>query len=645
MIYNFGSGQKVYQMKVDSFRGVDFASSPVNVANGRSPNAVNLISDLAGKPIKRTGYKVLGSLGAQINGIYRLKTSSVEKVLVHSGTNLYEWEISEGKLLENAGVGNGFTAIYTEMENKRSSCVQFANKLWLMDGKKLLVYGEDDDQSFSVQKVEDIAYVPTTIIGANPDGSEGLVFEDGNLLSSYRKNSFYVDQENAATKVFVLDKVNLASGSVSARVLQSNGSWQTINEGSGLSVNRTDGKVTFTTAPGTSPSLGEDNVIIEFAWVSEKGGKEKINGCEFGMLYGVDGESNRLFVSGNEQWGNYDFWSEMDDLTYFPENNYARLGLESSNIMGYSRVGNKMAVHKEDNGQDITVFLRIGDLDSDGNAFFPAFDGVSGVGACSKHGFAVFNGEPIFVASEGVFAVTTQDVTGNKYAELRSYYVNPKLLAEENLAECVGMEYNNYYYLAINDHVYVADGRQKVYEENASSSSFQYEWYYFENVPVRVWFEHEGDLYFADSAGKIYRFFRESEHSATNNVYMDNGVAIKAVWDTPYFSFGHMGYLKKIIGFWLMLAPYHRSGVKIYYRAKGDLSEVRTAYADIFDFADIDFNRFTFNTDDSPLIVATNKPLRRFMLVQFRFENAEAEAFGFYGFEVQYIIQGRYRAL
>ena len=97
MIYNFGSGQKVYQMKVDSFRGVDFASSPVNVANGRSPNAVNLISDLAGKPIKRTGYKVLGSLGAQINGIYRLKTNSVEKVLVHSGTNLYEWEISEGK--------------------------------------------------------------------------------------------------------------------------------------------------------------------------------------------------------------------------------------------------------------------------------------------------------------------------------------------------------------------------------------------------------------------------------------------------------------------------------------------------------------------------------------------------------------------
>lgn len=54
---------------------------------------------------------------------------------------------------------------------------------------------------------------------------------------------------------------------------------------------------------------------------------------------------------------------------------------------------------------------------------------------------------------------------------------------------------------------------------------------------------------------------------------------------------------------------------------------------------------FTFNTDDSPMVVATNLPLRRFMQVQFRFENEKAEAFGFYGFEVQYILQGRYRKI
>ena len=362
------------------------------------------------------------------------------------------------------------------------------------------------------------------------------------------------------------------------------------------------------------------------------------------MLYGVDGEANRLFVSGNSECGNYDFWSELDDLTYFPESNYARLGLESSNIMGYSRIGSNMAVHKAANGQDVTVFLRRGSLDSDGNPIFPIFDGVSGVGAKSRYGFAVFNAEPIFVADEGVFAVTTQDVTGNKYAEMRSYYINPKLLAE-NIEECVGIEYNNFYYLAVGSHVYVADGRQKVYEQNASSSSFQYEWYYFDNVPVRVWFEREGFLYFGSDVGKIYRFYQPNEHSAANNIYLDDNDVVKAVWETPYFSFGHLGHLKKLTGFWLMLAPYHRSGVKISYRAKGSLQTARTANADIFDFNDIDFRRFTFNTDDSPMVVATNLPLRRFMHVQFRFENDAAEAFGFYGFEAEYILQGRYRKI
>lgn len=634
MSYDFGSAKRTYQLKVDSFRGVDFASSPVNVASGRSPNAVNLLSDLAGKPIKRTGYELLGTLAARINGIYRLKTNNYEKLVVHSGTKLYEWQMDGAEM---------FTLLYDGVADKRSMCLQFANKLWFLDGKKFLVC-EEKDGELTISKVEDKAYVPTTIIGANPDGTGGVAFEDGNLLGCRLKNSFYVTAENNTDKVFSLDRAGLDETAVKVQVLKSDGTWNDLSENTDFTLDRAKGTVTMKTAPGASPSIGEDNVVIEFGYVS-KSGRERINGCEFGMLYGVDGEANRLFVSGNGECGNYDFWSELDDLMYFPESNYAKLGLESSNIMGYSRIGSNMAVHKEDNGQDVTVFLRRGSLDSEDSPIFPIFDGVSGVGAVSRGGFAVFNAEPIFVANEGVYAVTTQDVTGNKYAELRSYYVNPKLLAEADLRECVGIEYNNFFYLAVGGHVYVADGRQKVYEQNASSSSFQYEWYYFDNVPVRVWFERDGRLYFGSADGKIYRFYQANEHSAANNVYYDDTVPIKAVWDTPYFTFGHLGHLKKLTGFWLMLAPYHRSGVNIYYRAKGDLKAARAANADIFDFNDIDFNRFTFNTDDSPMVVATNLPLRRFMQVQFRFENEKAEAFGFYGFEVQYILQGRYRKI
>jgi len=283
-------------------------------------------------------------------------------------------------------------------------------------------------------------------------------------------------------------------------------------------------------------------------------------------------------------------------------------------------------------------------MDSKGNAIFPIIGGISGVGAISKYGFAVFNTEPMFVTKEGVFAVTTADITGEKYAEARSFYVNPKLV-RENLAEAVGIEYKHYYYLAIDGRCYVADSRQKVYESNAPLSSYQYEWYYFENVPARIWFEYGDHLYFGTEDGKIYRFFHADEHSAIHNVYQDDGVAIKAIWDTPYFSFDKLGYLKRLVGFWVMLAPYYRSGVNIYYRSAGERRKVRSATADIFSFDDVDFERFSFNVDDSPLVVATNMPLRRFMLIQFRLENDAAEGFGFYGFEAQYVVQGRYRSM
>ena len=60
-------------------------------------------------------------------------------------------------------------------------------------------------------------------------------------------------------------------------------------------------------------------------------------------------------------------------------------------------------------------------------------------------------------------------------------------------------------------------------------------------------------------------------------------------------------------------------------------------------FNDIDFTRFSFRTDNSPAIVVTDRRLKRFLLIQFKFENNLAEPFGIYGFEVVYTLTGRYK--
>ena len=62
---------KSYTKTYDAFRGVDFSTDPTQVADARSPYAVNLVSDLAGFPEKRLGWRTLATLvDERINGLF-----------------------------------------------------------------------------------------------------------------------------------------------------------------------------------------------------------------------------------------------------------------------------------------------------------------------------------------------------------------------------------------------------------------------------------------------------------------------------------------------------------------------------------------------------------------------------------------------
>lgn len=634
--YAFGSPPKVNRMGISSFKGVDFANNATQVKPYRSPNAENVISDLAGKPVKRCGYRLVCSFNNQpINGIYRLATDEIEKVLIHAGTNLYELPINNG-IFSTEGV-----LLREGLANKRSVAFQKNQRLWILDGKQYLVYGEFTEasiKSFKVKTVEEIAYTPKTIISIKPDGSAGTAYDNFNLLSAKRTNSFI---GVASETVYKLDSDNLDSTPVTARKL-SGADWVDMVETTDFTVDRVAGKVTFKTAPGASPVSGRDNVEITFA-KTVAGAKDKINGCTISTMYGVNGATDRVFVTGNSKHPNMDWWSDLDNPAYFPDLNYAVLGQDSSAIMGYSRIGNSLAIHKEDNEQDQTIFLRNGVL-SDNKAVFQVIGGIAGVGAVSPYGFSTLGTEPFFVARQGVYAITSQDISGERYAQVRSYYINPRLVDEAGLNEAVACEFEGYYYLAVNHHVYVADSRQKEYEKYAPQSTFQYEWYYLTNIDARVWWQNDGRLYFGTSDGKLMMFSKASEHTATLNAYSDDGKAIRAIWDTPFFSFDELSRYKTLKGFWLMLSPYIRSSVNVYYRAKGELKLVKYSTLDIFTFSDIDFTRFSFNTDDSPMVMATNAKAKKFMLIQFRIENnVLGEGFGFYEMEAQYTVGGRYK--
>ena len=642
MSYNFGASPTVKSLNMSNFRGVDFANNATQVAKNRSPEMQNIMSDLAGKPVKRTGYETIAKFGSKINGIYRLKTEEVEKFIVHAGTKLYEWNRTDGNFAESG------TLLYSDMNNIRSQAFQNNGRLYILDGKTYLCYGEFDG-SYSVKKVTDIATIPQCVIDLNPDGTGGDNRHDVNVLTSKRTYTFYVASDKTDVKEFHLtadNSLKLDDGPVTARKMNADGDWVDMVETTDFTVDRNKGIITFKSAVEPSPVLGVSNLEITFSVEQEEDKTaDLINKCTIAVQYGLNGSTDRVFVSGNPTAQNFHYWSEIDDPCYFAGMNYAYLGQDSSAIMGYSRIGNALAVHKEDNQQDHTIFLITGSYnESSQKTNFAISGSVAGVGAISKHCFCNMGTEPMFLARQGVYALTTQYITAERYAQNRSYYINPKLTKEKDLSEAVAIEYNGYYYLCVGNVVYVADSRNKNYEKNEPQSEYQYEWYYLTNIDAHVWFEHDGRLFFGDKYGNVKRFMLAEENTAVKNSYNDDGAPIPLRWCSPLINAETLARNKTLKNFFLTTAPFKRSSAEIYYRVDGTKSLVKQIIMDIFGFDDIDFRRFTFETDDSPKVIATNTKAKKFMHIQFIIENNVAgEGFGFYEMELSFIIVGKYK--
>jgi hypothetical protein len=498
--------------------------------------------------------------------------------------------------------------------------------------------GEEEPQKeWTVKPITEIATIPTIVISRAPTGG-GESFEPVNLLQKKWKESF-LGVANA--KDYQLSFDNLDDTPLTARKLDSNGDWIELKETTDFTVDRATGKVTFVVAPGASPVTGEDNVEITASREWE-GYQQRILNCNIATLFGVSGASDRLFVSGNSEYKNYDWYSGQNDPTYFGDTWYSILGQDDAPIVGYSIVGAYLATHKDGSQDDRNVILRSGQL-IDGKAAFPIGASLQGEGAFAPHSFGYLSTEPLFLTRLGVYAITAQDVTGEKYAQSRSYYLNGKLLEEPNLKEAYSLVYKDFYLLALNHHVYVLDGLQVSYEKNAPYSKYQYECYFWDNVPARILFEHDGALCFGDELGRLYAFFEDKEDG---NSYEDAGAAIDSYWTFPAFS-GKDFYKKKTFRYFaVQVAPAPVTSVRIWAQIRGVWKLIRdeTGKTRYFKWSKITWSRFSWSSDQTPRTVGIKIKIKKVDKVIFKLQNDTLhEPFGFYALSLEFTEQGYYK--
>lgn len=589
------------------FRGVDFSVDASLVSKSRSPYAPNLIADIGGMPEKRLGWRVLHTLEKPINGMWYGEINGQKSFIAHGGTKIYKFSAL------------GYEVIKEDVNNAKSTAffmrsADDTGKIYIQTGREFLEF-----DGTTVKNVSENAHVPTILISRNPTGG-GTVYEAVNLLTGKRAEHFL---GNDTDKVYQLSANKLDSVD-KVEVLNSNGEKVETTE---YTADLTTGKITFTEAKKPVVS-GQDNVFITYTKTIE-GYADRINKCTIADLYGLGG-SNRVFLSGNPEYKAYDWYSDIFKPNYFPDLNYSIIGTSDTAIMGYQRLGKYQMILKEDNQQDSTVFQRYGTLNDDGSVTFSVEQGVAGIGAISKYCFGMLADEPLFLSRQGIQAITSNNILAERTIRNRSFFVDNYLTKESDLSKAVATEWNGFYVLCVNNVAYVLDGKNKAYKERSTVSyDYNYECYYWTNIPAVCLLSTNGELWFGTANGEICKF---NTDKAGMDKYNDNGKAIVASWatkndddDSPHL---YKSMTKK--GCLVTIKPYARSSGTIYVAKDGNPRQyLRNGTMDILDWDDVDFDRFTFNTNESPQDIFFKKKVKKYKRLQIIVENDSLdEGFG-----------------
>lgn len=624
------SGSSIRTKIYNKFRGVDFTTDPSLVEDGRSPWAPNMVADEGGMPEKRPGWRVLEEFDDPINGLYSIEYNGVRQLLVHTGTKLYRWYEdgeTESVLISNV------------LNNARSTSAYLNGWLVIFTGSVLVFYNGHDCYTGA-----NIAYKPLVVIGRTPAGG-GETYEAVNLLSDYQRIgvlgdgssvNYYLPYSGAEILNVYEVKVN--------GVVKTAGTDYVYHPATGTPY----AYITFTTAPPAPAAGAEDNVYITFRMRSNYA---DISKCTSAISWGIGGAADRIVCSGNPGYPNRDWICAYNDPTYWPDLNYAVVGSKETAIIGYRRLGSDLAIIKEENGQDSTVFIRSGSLDENGEPVFSVKPALSGVGAVSRNGFSNINDDQLVLTMNGVYALTTNSLTAERIAQPRSRRIDP-MLVKEDLSQAICINFNNWMLIFINNQVYGLDGRQAKAYTARNETDFLYEAFYWTNIPARVVMrtvvseaerlQNGGfgeSLYFGTADGKICKFNTDIQDLTK---YSDDGAAIEAVWSTKADDDGDAMIYKTLLkkGNAVTLKPYGRSSAKICFRTDRDAVDWQANYdtIDTFSWEDIDFARFTFISSTGPMEIPFKRKIKNYKRLQILIKNDGLnEGFGVFAITKHYV--------
>lgn len=266
----------------------------------------------------------------------------------------------------------------------------------------------------------------------------------------------------------------------------------------------------FETPP---PEGEEENITFEYEAVGQDN-TDILGACSLGAQFSGTNGVSELILSGNKERKNEAYFSsdseKIGNYGYFPVKNKVVFGTDSAPITALLRLSDtSMGVFKK-NG-----FYRfeLPTGTSDGNGAVYEYQSADNCGCINSHVAVNVNSDSLVLSGSGVCGVDfcTSFSPVSRCMRIRSSDINESLLKSgaSGLENSVACEYDGRYYLFTNDEkgtVYIGDTRYKNYDGIRLDSSFEYEWWIFENCPASALCVADGKIYMGRDDGRICTF-------------------------------------------------------------------------------------------------------------------------------------------
>lgn len=447
---------------------------------------------------------------------------------------------------------------------------------------KLYIADTTDFRSWDGTTVASVAgYRPLVAVSTPPAGG-GTALEANNLLtgakrqwfSSFTGTATYQVRETAITSI---DWVKL------------NGVTQTTP--AQYTINLTNGTITFVSAPAT----GNPN-NVEIAWTkTSTSERSAITSLRWQTAFGSTNDV-RLFGWGDPANPRIIRHTGLADgipsAEYWPALGQFTVGSPGSTITDAVRQQDRLSIFTDQDAWYASATTITDALGRSIAAF--AITPLHGyLGQVAPGQTRLVNNAPVTLTNSGVQRWETSGVKDERSATYISKRVQPGL-APYDLSHAITFDWDTRGEMWI----LVGDGIAYIWNYRLDA------WYRFDGISATGLVSYDGRVLYGNSDG-----IHEVEPSRRN----DNGVAFTYSWESGNLDFGALHKPKYCDRGWIAINPDGRSEVDVQFHTdNGSPSELFTAAYQIMSFSDVDFEHFSFSTNQSPQPFRFGVNARRF---------------------------------